>query len=237
MEEINKFKMMEEKRGWKLLLRNNILSLVFVVSLLVLGIVFATGIIVKEGKVEVEDLNATGTSYFGDIFSTGNVGIGTTSPDEKLDVAGDIALTGSTRRTIEFGAAGGAAPTTQGTESAGEKLVLWNASNYKATIGIKTGGELFFQSTDYNNSHISFYTGGVDVAGTERLRIGADGKVGIGTTSPNEKLDVVGNVTVGGELEVTGVSSETGKVVCIKADGNLGTCTNQPDVSGGCSCS
>ncbi|NCP66945.1 hypothetical protein GW756_01410 [bacterium] len=41
-----------------------------------------------------------------------------------------------------------------------------------------------------------------------------------------------------GELEVNSVSSDgTGKVVCIKNDGNLGTCTNAPNASGVCSCS
>jgi len=39
------------------------------------------------------------------------------------------------------------------------------------------------------------------------------------------------------ELKVGGVSSDgTGKVVCIKSDGNLGTCSDQPDGSGECTC-
>jgi len=31
-------------------------------------------------------------------------------------------------------------------------------------------------------------------------------------------------------------SGETGKVVCIKSDGNLGTCLNQPNKNGVCNC-
>jgi hypothetical protein len=41
-----------------------------------------------------------------------------------------------------------------------------------------------------------------------------------------------------GELEINSISGDgTGKVVCIKGDGNLGTCTNAPNGSGVCSCS
>ena len=40
-----------------------------------------------------------------------------------------------------------------------------------------------------------------------------------------------------GELEIAEISSDgTGKVVCIKSDKNLGTCTDQPDTSGVCTC-
>jgi len=39
------------------------------------------------------------------------------------------------------------------------------------------------------------------------------------------------------EINMTGISSDgNGKVVCIKADGNLGTCTDQPGVGGTCTC-
>jgi len=40
-----------------------------------------------------------------------------------------------------------------------------------------------------------------------------------------------------GEVYIFGVDDGVGQVVCIKADGNLGTCTDQPDAGGACSCS
>lgn len=45
------------------------------------------------------------------------------------------------------------------------------------------------------------------------------------------------NLNLSGELYVGGVSADgTGKVVCIKSDGNLGTCSTQPNASGVCTC-
>lgn len=44
--------------------------------------------------------------------------------------------------------------------------------------------------------------------------------------------------TSGGETDIAGVSADgSGSVVCVKADGDLGTCTDAPDGSGNCTCS
>jgi len=59
--------------------------------------------------------------------------------------------------------------------------------------------------------------------------------LGVGTTAPTQKLHVEGNVNVTGEVWIDGVSG-TGKVVCVKADGSLGVCGDQPDASGECTC-
>ncbi len=56
-------------------------------------------------------------------------------------------------------------------------------------------------------------------------------KVGIGINAPAAELHVVG------ESRITGISGDgTGKAVCIKSDGNLGTCTDAPNASGVCTC-
>jgi hypothetical protein len=39
------------------------------------------------------------------------------------------------------------------------------------------------------------------------------------------------------EVSILGVSAEVGQAVCVKADGTLGTCTDQPDAGGACTCS
>ena len=58
------------------------------------------------------------------------------------------------------------------------------------------------------------------------------GKVGIGTSTPAAELDVEGEATF------SGIAGDgTGKAVCIKADGNLGTCTDAVGGAGTCTCS
>jgi len=70
----------------------------------------------------------------------------------------------------------------------------------------------------------------------------ADGSLAIADESFNVSttgdLAVGGSATVAGEMRADGIAGDgTGKVVCIKADGNLGTCSDQPGGSGTCTCS
>ncbi len=76
----------------------------------------------------------------------------------------------------------------------------WNAvsstnelSNYWSVNGNANGGTKRIGNTD--NFHLSFITNDL-----ERLRIDNTGKVGIGTTSPTEALDVYGNLKWSGAL-------------------------------------
>ncbi len=87
------------------------------------------------------------------ITGAGNVGIGTTSPSKKLEVAGDVRI------------------------ASGGDLILSDSGG---------GNDTFL----YNDSQ-TFIT---YVNGAERLRINSSGNVGIGTTSPGEKLEVSGNI-------------------------------------------
>ena len=51
------------------------------------------------------------------------------------------------------------------------------------------------------------------------------------------RLDYLGNFFIEGEANIGGVASDgSGKVVCIKSDGTLGTCTDTPDGGGTCTC-
>ncbi len=116
------------------------------------------------------------------IIEGGNVGIGTTSPQASLHVAGSMGTT----------------PTGNGVLMG---LYTSGSTNYgNIQLNGDTGSFIDFSSsgTDwkgrilYNNSsnYMRFDTGG-----TERVRINSSGYVGIGTTNPAAKLDVKGGMS------------------------------------------
>jgi hypothetical protein len=110
------------------------------------------------------------------ITSAGNVGIGTTSPATTLHARKDAAG-GTTYAIYTDNGSGGA-----GTNVAG--------------IGFANGGFMKSSITAavYNNDFLAFNVGGSGT--TERMRIDASGNVGIGTSSPGQKLSVAGSAIV-----------------------------------------
>ncbi len=111
------------------------------------------------------------------IAADGNVGIGTTSPQASLHVAGYIPIT----------------PTGNGVLMG---LYTSGSSNYgNIQLNGDTGSFIDFSSSgtdwkgrilyDNSSNHMRFDTGG-----TERVRINSSGNVGIGTTSPSERLHI-----------------------------------------------
>ncbi len=129
---------------------------------------------------------ATGNSY----FTGGNVGIGTTSPGSTLD--------------IQAAGASQQIKSTTGTNSA-----YTNYANTGGTFRIgqdkSTGGGLLTDSAAYAGviAHIGNYPLQFGTNNSIRMTVSNDGNVGIGTTSPNQKLDVNGNINTSGDLIVT----------------------------------
>jgi hypothetical protein len=148
------------------------------------------------------DLHWHGGIRFGDRtgssvmqITNGNVGIGTANPRANLDMAKDIS-------NGQLGTVFGRLP-----EGDGSGL-----GTYLGVKGYATQGDDPYNVKSFSivhdfygqtNNSINFYRGGGVLGGfmtfntsdnTEKMRIGTNGNVGIGTTTPDEKLTVKGKI-------------------------------------------
>jgi hypothetical protein len=117
------------------------------------------------------------------IDSSGNVGIGTTSPTRPLTVAGSMNLTGT--GTYIFG---GDNEILAGQDSGGYYFATGNQQDVNKTIYI---GD--------NASSINFHTGN-----SERMRIDSSGNVGIADTSPAYRLELPNTGDSTGQVRASG---------------------------------
>jgi len=126
------------------------------------------------------------------ITSTGNVGIGTTIPDAKFQVATTSTFDPNSAKAtagIFIEQSGG----TQGDGNYSTAITLSKINSsrpFGSIAGVQTG-------TDADTGGLAFFTHGSSSSNDqvfEQLRIDSSGNVGIGTTSPNQKLDVEGTI-------------------------------------------
>jgi hypothetical protein len=116
------------------------------------------------------------------LTSTG-LGIGTSSPDAKLDVASGNAEAIRLSSNSYLSAGQGPWIGFDGGPSS-----TWNLARIQGTrAGAEFQGNLLF----FTNNSASDAT-----AAIERMRLDASGNLGIGTSSPTQKLDVAGQVTI-----------------------------------------
>jgi hypothetical protein len=125
------------------------------------------------------------------ISPSGNIGIGNSSPSNRLDIYNpNRATIGNTASSINVDYVG---PTTNQFQTIG---FSWANSigNYFSHWGMG------FTGTNYNSGigDLFFFTND-----SERLRIASSGNVGIGTINPSEKIDIGGN---GAKFRMTSAS-------------------------------
>ena len=204
-------------------------------------------------KVRISSNNGT-NNYFN---NGGNVGIGTTSPDYELHVAGDGYFAGNSITNI----APAAGVYLGKSENSADHHVSIISSDTK-------NGYIDFSNTTrdaigrilYANSNSSgvgsgqgmyFYTDYANNIDDPDVFFGPDGKVGIGTDSPEAKLHIAGNNTNSGGLLIghasgTGIDSlrfyidsnnkahitrGVSEKMTIDSDGKVGIGTTSPDAS------
>jgi hypothetical protein len=130
----------------------------------------STTLYLRGAAVAFQDASVTTTKMY--IDTSGNVGIGTSSPGSKLDVSSSSYNIVASRSTGGYAAFQRLAPTGQ------------QAYDFYTINGVEAG-----RITVDGSNFMAFATGS---SATERMRIDTSGNVGIGTTSPGAKLDVNG---------------------------------------------
>ncbi|MEY4925820.1 MAG: hypothetical protein RI894_256, partial [Bacteroidota bacterium] len=131
----------------------------------------------------------------------GNVGIGTTSPTAKLDVAGDIKVN-----------SGIVVDADNLNNSDGVNILRFGATNSGEGIGSS-------RALSNNSYGLDFYTNNAI-----RMSIANWGGVGIGTFFPANKLDINGGMAVGANYVENFIAPTNGAII----EGNVGIGTNNP---------
>jgi hypothetical protein len=138
----------------------------------------------------------------------GNVGIGTTSPTQKLEVGGTAWLRGSSGGSdglyVDSMGRIGIGTTSPSTmfqvndglinAGSGSYFVQSGDSGWNSVLDIQRGGTTIGGITSDGTNKIAISMGNSLAWSNAKLVLDASGNVGIGTTNPTQKLDVAGNI-------------------------------------------
>ena len=144
-----------------------------------------------DGTVRLANGNTGSTTDLVTVNSSGNVGIGTSSPSTVLNAVGSTTFNGITNGSSLF-----------------QAVKSNTAADAGVMLGVLNGNSPYIAATALNNgtgtaTPLLFYT-----ASTERMRIDSAGNVGIGTSSPGCSLQVNGGIrTRGGAPGSGGVNN------------------------------
>ncbi len=165
------------------------------------------------GATAVPMIFATNSSERMRITSSGAVGIGTSSPSGKfeIDASGSFNWGFPSTAVAKIG--------TKGT--GGSLLISTPSLNSSYESGFAVDGTYTSGKSVINLSSFGVYSGGPyssDIAFrttsqttmSEKMRITSEGNVGIGTSSPSGKLDVIGNLYTSGEFRIGASYAATG---------------------------
>jgi len=145
------------------------------------------------------------------IDSAGNVGIGTTTPEYLLDVFGTSRLGSSTSSQVIFRGyiQSNIIPYSDNIYNLGSSSYRW-ANLYAATTTIGSGTIIIGSNIFEGTATTTLFTTG----NSNQLVLGANGNVGIGTTSPAYLLDVWGTIRQRDAINCSLSSDAEGKIIC-----------------------
>jgi hypothetical protein len=138
------------------------------------------------------------------IDSSGNVGIGTTSPSAKLDIfdsgAGNANSSAIELTNYDYGVG------ETGQSVSIEALVRNDGGGSSTTGKIVFGKDSDYSSAANRDGNIQFYTNQSNSV-TEAMRIDSSGRVGIGRTNPSSYVTDANSLYVKGQIRVDGVTN------------------------------
>ncbi|MBL4647649.1 MAG: hypothetical protein JKY13_01620, partial [Gammaproteobacteria bacterium] len=204
-------------------------------------------------KFEVKGNATIGTAYSGTstnaptdgLLVKGAIGVGTTTPKNKLDLAGNAVIgrgyagveTALDDSLLVEGSAGvgTATPLNQldvagntviGSTYAGTTMAPTNGLLVEGNMGIGATAPSINLAIADNDTGLSATTDNLSIvtAGTERIKVNATGQVGIGTTTPFNQLDIIGNTVIGTSYAGSVAAPSDGLLV----EGSVGIGVNNP---------
>lgn len=146
-----------------------------------------------------------------------NVGIGTTTPTEKLQVVGNIKLSDTLKTPNAIIGTGAATyPLTVRSTSSGNKGFGQISPNGTIAVGTYVDDTYGAFIQTHTNNDLNFTTNN---GGSQMVIKAGSGNVGIGVTLPNHKLEVDGNVVIYQQLQILGGNPGKGKILTSNPNG------------------
>jgi hypothetical protein len=147
----------------------------------------STGGVGSGDYVEIQGGNA-GATTIARFTGAGNVGIGTTSTNARLDVRGPLASATVPFNQVSYDTAAFAADVGSGIGFGGAQDSTPTYSTFAGVRGQKENG-----TSGNNAGYLSFLTRSNGAGVSEKMRITSDGKVGIGSANPSSTLSFGGD--------------------------------------------